>query len=62
MRLIKNYAFSNAPLLSLKAIIAKTQRLHVFLYFPVKKRRKYRSVAFYQRVTLLRDGFPTVYH
>ena len=62
MRLIRNYALLNWPLLSLKAILAKTQSYMFFFIFLSKNDEKHRSKAFYQRVTLLRDGFPTVYY
>ena len=62
MRLISNYAFFNGPLTLLKQFSPKHKDNMFFFIFLSKKDEKYRLVAFYQRVTLLRDGFPTVYY
>ena len=62
MRLIRNYAFFNGPLSLLKHFSPKHKDDLFFFIFLSKKDEKHRLVAFYQRVTLLRDGFPTVYY
>ena len=62
MRLIRNYAFFNGPLSILKQFSPKLKDTMFFFIFLSKKDEKHRLVAFYQRVTLLRDGFRTVYY
>ena len=62
MRLIRNYAFFNGPLSLLKQFSPKQKDYMFFFIFLSKNDEKHRLLAFYQRVTLLRDGFPTVYH
>ena len=62
MRLIRNYAFFNGPLSLLKQFSPKHKDYMFFFIFLSKNDDKPRLVPFYQRVTLLRDGFPTVYY
>ena len=62
MRLIRNYAFFNGPLSLFKQFSPKHKDYLFFFISLSKNDEEHRSVAFYQRVTLLRDGFPTVYH
>ena len=62
MRLIRNYAFFNGPLSLLKQFSPKHKDNMFFFIFLSKKDEKHRLVAFYQRVSLLRDGFRTVYY
>ena len=60
MKLIRNYAFFNGPPSLLKQFSPKHKKYMFFFIFLSKNDEKHRLVAFYQRVTLLRDGFPTV--
>ena len=62
MRLIRNYAFLTGHYFLLKQFLPKHKDYKFFFIFLSKNDEKHRSVAFYQRVTLLRDGFPTAYH
>ena len=62
MRLMRNYAFFNGPLSLLKQFSPKHKDYLFFVIFLSKNGEKHRLVAFYQRVTLLRNGFPTVYY
>ena len=59
MRLIRNYAFFKGPLSLLKQFSLKHKDNMFFFIFLSKNDEKHRLVAFYLRVTLLRDGFPT---
>ena len=61
MRLIRNYALFNWPLSLLKQFSPK-HKDYMFFFIFLSKNDEHRLVAFYQRVTLLRDGFPTVYY
>ena len=54
--------FFNGPLSLLKQFSPKHKDYMFFFIFLSKNDEKHRLVAFYQRVTLLRDGFSTVYY
>jgi len=44
------------------AILSRTQRVHVDLFFFSKSNEWHKFALFYQRVTMLRDSFQTGYH
>ena len=62
MRLMRNYAFFIGPLSLLKQCSPKHKDYMFFFICLSKNDEKHRLVAFYQRVTLLRGGFPTLYY